>query len=270
MPFAHVRDLSVYYELHGSGDPVLNISGTGGDLRANPLRSHGVLEQNFEVLMYDQRGLGQTSKPSEAYTMAEYADDAVALMDELGWARAHVVGTSFGGMVAQHVVLRHPDRVNRLVLACTSAGGEGGDSFDLLAVADLAAEERFKVTLPILDTRNDPRAKPPVYAPMFAELVTIMMSRPPLNSDDPSAAIGARRQLEARRDHNTWVELASVAAPTLVIGGTYDMQAPPENLRRLAERIPGATLVFCDGGHLFMLQDPTAWPTIVAFLQPGA
>ena len=114
MSLARVRDLEMYYELHGTGDRLLLISGTGGDLRANPLRGTGVLEQRFEVAMYDQRGLGQTSKPDVDYTMADYADDAVALLDVLGWDRVHVMGVSFGGMVAQHVALRHPPRVDRL------------------------------------------------------------------------------------------------------------------------------------------------------------
>src|SRR5215207_5622309 len=103
MPIARVRDIDVYYEVHGSGPRVLSISGTGGDLRQNPLRGQGLLEQHHEVLMYDQRGLGQTSKPDVPYTMADYADDAAALLDALGWDRAHVVGVSFGGMVAQHL-----------------------------------------------------------------------------------------------------------------------------------------------------------------------
>ncbi len=101
MPFVDVRDLSVYYELHGTGPRVVWINGTGGDLRQNPARGTGPLEQHFEVLMYDQRGLGRTSKPDAPCTMADYADDAAALMDALGWERAHVLGVSFGGMVAR-------------------------------------------------------------------------------------------------------------------------------------------------------------------------
>jgi 3-oxoadipate enol-lactonase len=266
MPFQQVRDLRMYFEVHGAGERVLNISGTGGDLRTNPTRGTGLLEKNFEVAMFDQRGLGQTSKPDVAYSMADYADDAAALMDVLGWERAHVVGTSFGGMVAQHFVLRHPTRVNRLVLACTSSGGAGGSSFDLLSVVDLPPSDRARITLPIMDTRNDPTTTPPTHAPGFAELAPFL-ARPPLNSDDPNSVMGARRQLEARADHDVWDELPTVAVPTLVIGGRFDAQAPPANVQRLAERIPNATLVLCDGGHLFMLQDPTAWATIVGFLQ---
>ena len=80
MPLVRVRDLEVYYEPHGQGPRVLMISGTGGDLRQNPMRGE-LLVQRHEALIYDQRGLGQTSKPNMAYSMADYADDGAALMD---------------------------------------------------------------------------------------------------------------------------------------------------------------------------------------------
>lgn len=267
MPFAAVRDLDVYYEVHGAGPRVVLISGTGGDVRANPRRGHGVLEQHFEVLMYDQRGLGRTSKPDVDYSMADYADDGAALMGALGWDRAHVVGISFGGMVAQHLALRHPGRVDRLVLACTSSGGDGGASFDLLSVADLARDdpERQRIVLPIMDTRNDPTTDPPTYAPLF-DVIAPIMTAPPRNADDPASEMGARRQLEARAGHDTWDRLAEITRPTFVVGGRYDGQAPPENLERLTARLPDATMQLFDGGHMFLLQDPTAWPAIADFL----
>ena len=265
MPFVEIRDLSVHFELHGAGERVLWINGTGGDLRRNPRRGSGPLERSFEVLMYDQRGLGQTSKPDVDYTMADYADDAVALMDALGWERAHVLGVSFGGMVAQHVALRHPDRVDRMVLACTSSGGAGGSSFDLRRLADMDGETSRRTRLRLYDDRNDPDADPPVHAPMF-DVIAPTLDDPPLNADDPDHEMGARRQLEARADHDVWDQLGHIAAPTFVVGGRYDQQAPPENLARLADAIPDARLEFFDGGHLFLLQDRSAWRSIVEFL----
>lgn len=265
MPFVRVRDIDVYYELHGVGPRVVLLSGSGADLRVNQRRGHGVLESSCEVLMYDQRGLGQTSKPDVAYTMADYADDCVALMDVFGWQRAHLVGVSFGGMVAQHVALAYPDRVDRLVLACTSSGGAGGESFDLLSVTDLPGPERAQAMLPVMDTRNDPSTDPPTYAPLF-DAIAPLMGGPALNADDPGAATGYRRQLEARADHDTWDRLGEIGAPTLVIGGRYDGQAPPDNIERLAERISGSTARLFDGGHFFLLQDPTAWHAVAEFI----
>lgn len=135
MAIVEANGISIYHEIHGptaidaSNRPVrvLNISGTGSDLRyAAPERSP--LNKVFEVLHYDQRGLGQTSKPGadedpSTYEMVDYARDAAALIRAVGWERCHVVGTSFGGMVAQHLAIRHPEVVDRLVLNCTSPGG---------------------------------------------------------------------------------------------------------------------------------------------------
>ena len=168
-------------------------------------------------------------------------------------------------MVAQHLTLRHPDCVDRLVLCCTSAGGAGGSSFDLLSIADLPRDERATVSMPIMDTRNDLSTDPPTLAPLFDRLGPFMAA-PPLNADDPDAAMGARRQLEARAEHDVYDRLDEITMPTLVAGGRYDGQAPPDNLERLAAALPDATLRFFDGGHMFLLQDRTAWPAIIDFL----
>lgn len=272
MPFAQVRDLDLYYELHGqpagsSDGRVLFINGTGGDLRHNPLRGKGPLEQNFEVLMYDQRGLGQTSKPDVPYTMADYADDAAALLDVVGWDSCHVLGVSFGGMVAQNLVVRHPNRVRRLVLACTSAGGEGGPSIDLRLLETLSPTERMQRSLELMDTRVDLSTDPPRMPDGLGQLMQTIGAARASTPDDEVSLMGARRQLEARAGHDVWDSLPSVKSPTLVIGGRYDGIAPAENSKNIATRIPGARLELCDGGHLFMMQDPSAWPTMIEFLR---
>ena len=96
MPFARAGDIDIYHEFEGEGPRVLVISGTGGDLRRRPGLA-SVLGDRFTTLSYDQRGLGQTSIPDGPYSMAGYAQDAVALLDAVGWDRCMVVGTSFGG-----------------------------------------------------------------------------------------------------------------------------------------------------------------------------
>ncbi len=266
MPVARVRDIDIYFEIHGSGPRLVLINGTGADLRANPARSNDYLTQHFEVLIYDQRGLGQSGKPDRPYTMADYADDCAALMDHVGWPQAHVIGVSFGGMVAQHLALRHPQRVDRLVLACTSSGGAGGSSFDLLSIHDLPAAQRAPIALSVMDTRNDLSTDPPTLAPMMDLLLAAFVNGAPLNADDPASAMGARRQLEARVDHDVWDQLDQITSVTLVAGGRFDAQAPPVNVERLAGRIHNATVQWFDGGHLFLFQDPTAWPAVADFL----
>ena len=264
MPFADIGDLSICYEIHGEGPRVVLISGTGADLRQNPRRDRHPLTREHRVLMFDQRGLGRTGKPDGPYTMATYADDVARLMEYLGWSRAHIVGTSFGGMVAQHLALHHPDRVDRLVLACTSSGGAGGASYDLLAHDGRPRAERVRATAPIMDTRNDLTTDPPTYAPWFEALLK-QAEQPALNADDPNADAGARHQLEARATHDVHDRLGEIAAPTLVLGGWFDGQAPPENQQRLAAAIPGARLEMVDGGHFFLLQVPSTWQTVADF-----
>lgn len=264
-----VNDIEVYYEFHGpvDGPRVLLITGTGNDLRADPQRAeHPLANAGFRVLMFDQRGLGQTSKPDRPYSMAEYADDAATLLTVLGWTSAAVIGISFGGMVAQHLAIRHPHLVERLVLACTSSGGEGGSSYDLLALNELPEDERIRTSVKVMDSRNDLSTSPPTWAPGFERLARQSAAARRFALEDPASARGALRQLEARAAHDTWHLLTTIATPTLCMGGQYDNQAPVDNVRRLAARIPNAHLEFFDGGHGFLLQDPAAWPAAITFL----
>jgi 3-oxoadipate enol-lactonase len=259
----------LHHELAGEGPPVLFISGTGGDLRARPNVFDGPLPASFSVLAFDQRGQGRSDKPDVACTMADYADDAACLLDEVGWGRAHVVGVSFGGMVAQELALRHPGAVDRLVLACTSSGGAGGASYPLHELEDLPEEERFAVGLALSDRRRD-AAWQAAHPDEVARLAEQAAAAAAPGADDPDLAAGRRRQLAARRGHDTWARLEQVAAPTLVCAGRHDGIAPLANSEALAARIPGATLRVFDGGHLFLVQDRTAWPAIIEFLQePG-
>jgi 3-oxoadipate enol-lactonase len=258
MPFCPANGLAIYYELNGEGDRLLAISGSGGDLRRHPSPGQGPLGTHFTVLAYDQRGLGQSDTPDGPYTMADYGDDAAALMDAIGWDDCSVLGTSFGGMVALELALRHPGRVRRLVLACTSAGGTGGASYPLHELADMDPARRIAFQLELMDTRWDAdwQATHPDEVNLFAQGFEYAVLAP-----------GTRLQLEARRHHDTSDRLADVRCPTLVCAGRYDGIAPPANSEFLAAHIPGACLAMFDGGHVFLLQDPSAIPAIIDFLQ---
>lgn len=266
MPFARIAGLNLYYERAGSGPPLLFISGTGGDLRNRPNQFDGPLPRSFDMVSYDQRGLGQSDKPDVPYSMADYADDAAALMDHLGWESAHVIGVSFGGMVAQELVLRHAERVRRLVLACTSPGGAGGASFPFHEIEHLKGVARARYMIPISDTRRD-EAWAAANPEPYEKLVELASADP--FADEPGHAAGAHRQLEARAVHDTWDRLPQIRCPVLVAAGRYDGIAPPAIQERLAARIPGARLQVFEGGHLFMIQDRTATPAMAAFLLDG-
>src|SRR5579872_1048885 len=263
MPTAKLPGIALHYERAGSGAPLLFISGTGGDLRVRPNVLDGPFPKAFDLVAYDQRGLGRSEKPDVDYTMADYADDAAALMDAIGWAKAKVVGVSFGGMVAQELALRHPGKVERLVLACTSPGGAGGASYPFHEVQHLKGEARARHLIPISDTRRD-AAWQAANAETFAEFVRQGASDP--FAGEPGREMGARRQLEARAGHDTWDRLGGIACPVMIAAGRYDGVALPATQEGMAGRIPGAELQFFEGGHLFMLQDRAAIPAMIAFL----
>lgn len=262
------RGLRVYYERQGAGPRLLYISGTGGDLRAKPGVFDSPLPAHFDVLAYDQRGLGQTAAPPGPYTMAQYAGDAAALLDEIGWERCAVMGVSFGGMVAQEFALRHPARIARLVLACTSSGGAGGASYPLHELSALAPEEHADRMLRLNDTRTAERSARNLerHASLVAALASATRSAPETAGGDE----GKRLQLEARRHHDTWERLPSIAVPVLVCAGRYDGIAPLANSEALAARIPGARLEVFEGGHVFLAQDARAYHTITDFLLEDA
>lgn len=265
MPQADVRGIRLHHEVAGSGPPVLFISGTGGDLRTKPGPFDSPLARRCTLAAYDQRGLGQSDKPDGPYTMADYADDAAGLLDVLGWERAGVLGVSFGGMVAQEVALRHPARVERLVLCCTSPGGAAGASYPLHELEDLPDEERSTRLLALADTRCD-EAWQAEHPDEVAAVLAYRQQSEELSRADPAAAAGARRQLEARSGHDCGDRLHGIACPTLVCAGRYDGIAPLANSEALAARIPGAELEVYEGGHLFLIQDRAAWPRITDFL----
>jgi 3-oxoadipate enol-lactonase len=263
MPIAKLPNIELYYERAGEGPPLLFISGTGGDLRVKPNVLDGPFAKSFDLLAYDQRGLGRSVKPDVDYSMADYADDAAALMDSLGWASAKVVGVSFGGMVAQELVLRRPDKVERLVLACTSPGGAGGASYPFHEVQHLQGEERARHLIPVSDTRRD-AAWQAANAEQFAQFVAMGAADP--YAGEPGREMGARRQLEARAGHDTWDRLDQISCPVLIAAGRYDGIALPKTQDRMADRIAGSKLRFFEGGHMFMLQDRAALPAMLDFL----
>lgn len=265
MPLIPVRDIDIYYEVRGNGPRLLVISGTGGDLRRRLGIFDSPLAEQFEILAYDQRGLGRSSRPDVTYTMTDYAADAEALLTALDWDRCAVLGISFGGMVAQELALRFPARVERLVLACTSSGGAGGQSYPLHELGGLCEDARARKMVALSDTRRD-AAWRAANTTTFERLVDDTLAGLAVGAGEPGRETGARRQLEARIGHDTYARLPQLASPTLVCGGRYDGIAPAVNLEALCRQIRDARLELFDGGHLFYLQDADAYRRIGEFL----
>lgn len=263
MPFTKVRDINLYYEIAGEGPRLLYISGTGADLRNKPNIFDSALAEHFEILAFDQRGLGQTDRPDIAYSMADYAMDAAALLDAMKWDSCHLLGVSFGGMVAQEFAIRYQQHINRLVLCCTSSGGQGGDSYPFHKLVDLSDDEMDSISTAIADTRHDKnwqRENPDDYR----AIIERSNSRN-AGAGEPGRETGARRQLEARIGHNTFDRLPQIELPVFIAGGCYDGIAPPANLEALHRQIEHSQLEFFQGGHDFYDHDAMAYQRITDF-----
>jgi len=241
----------------------LFFNGSGGSIEGSQLLINA-LAKTCQVLVHDQRGLGKTSVPNGPYTMADYANDAAALLDHVGWQTTNIIGLSFGGMVAQEFAVTFPDRVDRLVLMCTSAGGIAGSSYPLHQLAQLPTTERNKALRLLTDTRftDDWLAS----HPFDAEIMRFQEDRP--NSEKTPLQIeGERLQLEARMGHDVADRLLLIAAPTLITAGRFDGIAPLANSQAIAKRIPNSTLNTYEGGHPFLSQDRQAMRDIRTFLR---
>ena len=261
MPFIDVNGLEMYYERYGAGPPLLNIGGSGADLRR--IRAErSPLNESFDVVHYDQRGLGQSAKPPGPYTMIDYMDDAAGLMAALELEKAHVVGTSFGGMVALNLALHHPESVDKMVLNCTSPGGPL-PSFPIHELEKLDVEAAIEMKLGLLDSRWDPGADDPI--PGLGSFYDAMIERMRVEPE-PEAKRGFTLQLEARAEHDVSGDLHRIETPTLICAGEYDDQAPLANSIYLVEGMPNARMKVFQGGHLFLMQDRTAFPHLMDFL----
>jgi 3-oxoadipate enol-lactonase len=198
--------------------------------------------------------------------MVDYADDANALLDAVGWDRCLVMGISFGGMVAQEFALRYPHRVERVVLGCTSSGGAGGASYPLHELVGLPLEDYARLMIQLRDIRRHAiwrEADPIQFQALFDQTLAGMR----VGADEPGREIGARRQLEARARHDTYDQLAKLRMPVYICGGLYDGIAKPANLKAMQKQISGSRLELFEGGHLFYIQDPRAFKRITAFLR---
>ncbi|MCJ7873434.1 alpha/beta hydrolase [Phaeobacter sp. J2-8] len=253
----------------GAGPRLLFLTGSGADLRKRKTPLNGPLAAQFEVLSYDQRGMGQSDKPDRPYSMQDYAEDAIAILDAYGWDRVRIVGYSFGGMVAQEIALGWPKRVQKLALVATTAGGEGGSSYPIQNLADLPPRERARKGLEIVDLGFTPdwQATHPKEA---AARITARVAAQTRFADEPGAAIGRRRQLAARACHDTFDRLTNITAPTLVLAGQQDGQAPVAAQRAMARRIPNCRFQLIDGTHQMVWNNAQTNEIIAEFMKDVA
>jgi len=222
------------------------------------------LTASFDLLAWDYRGFGRSAPVARPYTMADVAADAAGLLEITGWRSCRVIGASFGGMVAQEFAVTCARRVERLALACTSAGGEGGSSYPLQKMLELPPGQRMAAELKVVDSRWDQRW---LAAHPADRAIAERMTAAGQDQQGPAAVAAYAAQLQAREGHDVWDRLGAITCPTLVGYGNYDGIAPARNSERIASRIRGAELHGYEGGHGFLFQDAAALPAFIAFLQ---
>ena len=263
MSTARVGSLDLYYEEHGSGSPLLLIMGLAADSTAWMFQIPD-FGKHYRTIAFDNRGVGRSAKPPGPYTIHEMADDAAGLLDALDIRRTHVVGVSMGGMIAQELALRHPERVQSLVLACTfpepdadverqrrfslqqfggSVTSSGHMQIDLKAVDPM---QFLQLMLPTVFNQEFIATQLPKLMQVFSGALQYGFSM--------EAILG---QVAAVMNHRATDRLHQITAPTLVITGDADRLISPANSDLLAKHIPGAKLVKVPGGsHGFNFETP--------------
>jgi pimeloyl-ACP methyl ester carboxylesterase len=250
MPLADAGEVQLSYERGGSGPPLLLIMGMSGTFAHWGQPFLDLLRESFEVVVYDHRGVGQSSPLQGELTTAQLAQDAAALLAALELDSAHVLGISMGGMVAQELALAQPARVRTLTLGCTYCGGPGSvlmppATLQRLAAAmssgdralALRAAWETNISAPFVAAHPDAFA---VFRTIRAVPVPVIMA-----------------QMQACAAHDTSARLHQLRMPTLVVHGTADEILPVANAPVIHERIPGSRLEILDGiGHLFFWEVP--------------
>ncbi len=252
MPELTVNGTTLHHERRGAGEPLLLLQGLGGNSMhwGEPFLTE--LERDFELLIYDHRGTGRSGPTGGAFTIADLAEDAVALLDALEVERAHVLGISMGGMVAQELALGHRDRLRTLTLGCTYCGGPEALMTEqavigLLADAVLSGDperaHRAGWEVTVSARHADDEAS-------YARFVEVA-------AESPTPLPTLLGQVQAIGGHDTSDRLRVVLVPTLVVHGTEDRMLAPANGELIAGLIPNARLELLEGvGHLFFWEQP--------------
>lgn len=259
---AQVGDIKMGYRTFGSGYPLLMIMGYGSTMNLWEPGLIGTLSSRFKVIVFDNRGMGNTEAGQRAFTIEQFADDTVGLMDALGIRQAHVLGWSMGAMIAEEVALRHPGKVNKLALCAAHCSPSlfppAPEVIQKLTDMSGTPEERgmrsISVLFPLdwLQSHGE-RIKEVFYRPMGNILPETMAKQ--------SMAIDTWKGCCDRID--------KINNPTLIIAGANDDLVPPQNARYLASIFPDSQLVLLENaGHGLMFQYPDKFSEkVVGFLE---
>ncbi|MBD2102326.1 alpha/beta fold hydrolase [Leptolyngbya sp. FACHB-261] len=253
MPIIRVNGIDVYYKLQGSSqnELLLLIAGFASDSSTWAAMMPSLLEE-YQVLRFDNRGVGQSSAPDGPYSIQQMAADAAALLAHLGVARVHVAGHSMGGQIAQELALSQPEKIQSLLLLSAWAWGDGKFNALIELFGDLTQKLEGtlyqKVLLPWLFTEK-------FYSTPGAidQLIDLIEKQP-----FPPTSHGLYHQSRAILTSDTSNRLMDIRCPTLVLVGQEDLVTPIKFSQQLSQGIPGAELVMLQGGHAFVVESAEA------------
>jgi pimeloyl-ACP methyl ester carboxylesterase len=279
MPKAKVNDIQVYYEVKGEGFPLVMIMGCGGNVEAWDPRLIEGFSKHFKLVLFDNRGAGRTDLSKGEYTIRLFADDTAGLMNALEISRAHVLGISMGGMIAQELAINYPEKVSKLILCSTCSQycpTEEQSRVTEAMMNQATMEELTKIVLSFPFARDYPRdflrENPIVVFGLTSDFVKenpdmarLLFQR---GAQYPISPEGLRLQYGAILRFNTQARLQHIKAPTLVLHGRKDTQIrPDQNGSSLAKGIPNAKLVFFEkSNHLLAEEMEEAIHTVTEFL----
>jgi len=261
MPLARLNGINISYQVEGQGEPLVMIMGfTAG--RSGLMPQIRFFKKYYRVITFDNRGAGKSDKPPGPYSTRMMADDTVKLMDLLGIEKAHIMGVSMGGMIAQELAINYPQRVMKLVLASTYARQDetSGDTLEQAKFLQLTPEKKVGAMVGLAFNK-------PLYRFTFG-----LLARVQTRFRGVSGGVGIAGQSEACLKHDTLERLSSITAPTLVIVGTGDRIIKPVSSEVIAGKIPNAKLVKVEGGsHYFSFEMKNAFNReVLSFLKSDA
>lgn len=265
MPTAHVNGIDLNYRLEGEGDEtIVLVNGLADDLETWVFQMEDLLAAGYRVLRFDNRGVGQSSAPAGLYTTRLFAEDAKALVDELGLRDFHLVGVSMGGMIAQEFAVAYGADLRSLTLACTYAAPGPFCSRMFAMWADLAPE--LGVPFVMRDVT--------LWAftvPFFEEREEELKEFEAAMADLPQPLDAYLAQLSSIRTHDCTDRLGEISAPTLVLAGEEDILIPVRLSRRLHEGIAGSQWRTTKGGHACVWEHPSEFnQALLEFVKANA
>lgn len=263
MPKTHINHITLYYEQHGIGDDLILIGGLSADHQVwkSTIRH---LSHHFRILIFDNRGAGQTSSPDYPYTTEMMAHDVLQLMDALHISKAHVVGHSMGGCVAQQMMLLAPDRIKKCVIACSRAKPNALGNMVLslrekLEAAGISKELLAEYVMPFLFSEDF--LKQDFQVKGFIQWT--------LQNENPQTPAGFKNQLQAVKNHNVVDQLSKIEKPVLIIAGENDILMPVKQAKEMSDLIKNSIFKIIDNcAHMPHVENSKAFSELVlAFLK---